>query len=98
MKLRKHKFTRWLKNKQPTEIVGHNRDCHSCPLALFYCEASGGCEVVISYNRSGFGYVIDRGYIRTRAPAWAERFMFTVDGDVNGKISAARALEVLMQP
>jgi hypothetical protein len=39
--------------------------------------------------------VIDRGYIKTRAPIWAENFMFAVDGDADGKISAGRALDVL---
>lgn len=94
MRLDKPSFKRWLKAKRPDEIVGHNRDCHSCPIALFYYEASGGCEIVI-FTDEWCDYVIDRGYIKTRAPAWAETFMFAVDGNADGKISASRALEVL---
>jgi hypothetical protein len=94
MKLDRRKFERWLRAKKPEEIVGHNRECCSCPIALFYCETSGGSEISI-FTDEWCDYIIDRGYIRTRAPAWAENFMFAVDGDVNVKISAARALEVL---
>src|SRR6185437_1760235 len=95
MRLHKRQFENWLKTKPPTEIVGHHRNCHTCPIGNFYYEASGGCEVAIFSDDRPGGYVIDRGYIRTRAPAWAEDFMFTVDGDANGQISAGRALEVL---
>jgi hypothetical protein len=94
MRLDKSGFRRWLKAKRPDEIVGHNRECCSCPIALFYCETSGGSEIVI-FTDEWCDYIIDRGYIRTRAPAWAENFMFAVDGDHYGKITASRALEVL---
>lgn len=60
MRLDKNKFAAWLKAKPPTEVVGENRDCHACPIAQFYQEASGGCEIVI-FDR-GDGYSIDRGY------------------------------------
>lgn len=93
MRLQKSKFQRWLRAKRPDEIVGHNRDCHSCPIALFYQEASRGCEVVI-FEQWG-EYIIDRGYLKSRAPGWAENFIFAVDGNSEGKISASCALEIL---
>ncbi len=95
MKLDRAKFTRWLKARPSTDIVGENRDCHSCPLAKFYYEASGGCEVVIFDDSNWGGHVIDRGYSRRKLPDWASAFVFQVDGDAEGKITAGRALEVL---
>ena len=96
MRLDRRKFERWLKAKRPAEIVGHNRDCHSCPIANFYSDTGGG-EIVIF--DTGDRYVIDRGYMRTRAPSWAAQFIFEVDGDHDGlgKISAGRALEALAE-
>ena len=96
MRLIRSKFESWLAAKPPAEIVGHNRDCHACPLALFYEESSGGCEIVIFEDANWGGYIVDRGYSRKKAPPWAERFIFDIDGDVeDGKITAARAIEVL---
>jgi hypothetical protein len=94
MRLDKGKFIRWLKAKPPTEIVGENRDCHACPIATFYFEASGGSEVVI-FGGDFSGHVIDRGYSRRALPDWAERFVSDVDGDSDGQISAQRALRAL---
>lgn len=94
MRLSRSKFLAWLKAKKPGEIVGRHRDCHRCPIAQFYLEATGGHEVVISEN--GNGYRIDRGYGDRRAPWWAEDFMSRVDADWNGKITARRAIEILM--
>lgn len=94
MRLDQRKFEQWLRAKHPDEIVGQNRDCHSCPLALYYAEASGGCEVVISDDSNG-GYVIDRGHSKRQLPAWASTFVFKVDGDFDGIITARRALELL---
>lgn len=93
MRLDKTRFVSWLKAKSPTEIVGENRDCHSCPIAKFYCETSGGCEIVI-FDRWGT-YFIDRGYSKKPLPPWAQMFVFKVDGDGDGRITARRALEVL---
>jgi hypothetical protein len=95
MRLAKGKFEQWLRAKQPAEIVGHNRDCHSCPIAEFYSALSGGGEIVIFEDANHGGYIIDRGYSRRPAPPWAERFISEVDGDADGKISAQRALEIL---
>lgn len=95
MRLNRTKFEGWLKAKPPTAIVGHQRDCHSCPLALFYQEASRGFEVVIFEN--GERYMIDRGYSTLPLPWWANRFAFTVDGDGDGQITAGRALAVLAE-
>jgi hypothetical protein len=93
MRLRESQFIAWLRAKPPVEIVGENRDCHSCPIAKFYYEASGGCEIVI-FDRWG-DHFIDRGYSQRRMPVWASAFVFEVDGDASGKITAGRALEVL---
>lgn len=95
MKLIRSKFASWLAAKPPAEIVGHNRDCHSCPIAAFYKEASDGYEIVIFENANWGGYIIDRGYSRKPAPPWVERFIFHVDGEDDGKITAGRALEIL---
>lgn len=95
MRLIRSKFKSWLKTKPPAAVVGENRDCHACPIALFYEEASGGCEVVIFDD--GDGYTIDRGYSKKPLPYWAQRFIFLVDGDCDRKISAGRSLEVLEQ-
>lgn len=95
MKLIRSKFEKWLKAKPTDVVVGENRDCHSCPIALFYCEASGGCEVVISASNGD--YVIDRGYGDRLLPWWAHRFIFLIDDVADRKISAGRALEVLAQ-
>ena len=95
MRLNRRKFEAWLKAKPPTAIVGHNRDCHACPLALFYQETSGGWEVVIFEN--GDRYMIDRGSSVRPLTWWANRFAFTVDGNADGKITAGRALEILAQ-
>lgn len=97
MRLIRSKFESWLRAKPPTEIVGENRDCHACPLALFYEQTSGGYEVVISSDRNGFGYVIDRGYGERRMPAWADAFAFLADRNDDDKISAARSLEIMGQ-
>lgn len=95
MRLIRSKFESWLRAKPPTEIVGKNRDCHSCPIALFYEATSGGCEVVI-YD-DGDRHIIDRGYSKKPLPAWAAAFVFLVDGNADGKISAARSLEIMGQ-
>lgn len=96
MRLDRKSFEAWLKAKQPDDVVGENRDCHSCPLALFYAETSGGCEVVIFDDGYG-GYLVDRGYSKRQAPWWAERFIFLVDGDIDNKITAGRALKIMSQ-
>lgn len=92
MRLIKSRFVKWLKAKRPEEIVGQNRDCHACPIAQFYTEATGN-DIVI-YN-NGAGYMGDRGYYNKCLPDWAQCFIFEVDGDSNGQISAARALAIL---
>jgi hypothetical protein len=94
MRLDRSKFRSWLKTKPAAEIVGHNRDCISCPIAKFYHETSGGSEIVIFDSPFG-DHTIDRGYSKRPLPWWAECFVATIDGDVNGKISAGRALDVL---
>lgn len=93
MRLDKNKFVSWLKARPPAAIVGENRGCTGCPIANFYCAASGGHEVVIFERWEG--YFIDRGYSTRLLPAWAERFVIEVDGSDDGRISARRALEVL---
>jgi hypothetical protein len=96
MRLIRRKFEAWLKAKPAEEIVGHNCNCHACPLALYYAEASGGSEVVISSHRNGFGYVVDRGDGHRRMPAWADAFAFLVDSEARGaQITAGKALEIL---
>jgi hypothetical protein len=96
MKLIRSKFESWLKSKPPTEIVGENRDCDSCPIATFYMAASGGCEVNISGRGDG-NYTIARGYSKRALPAWASAFVSLVDGNDRGEISAGRALEIMRQ-
>lgn len=95
MRLKQSKFKSWLKAKPPTEIIGFNRDCTTCPIANFHSDASG-CEVVIFDNGYG-GYTIDRGYDKRRMPIWAATFVSMVDGEVDPHISAGRALEILGQ-
>lgn len=95
MRLERGKFEKWLQGKPADAIVGENRDCHSCPIALFYYEATGGHEIVI-FDRWG-DYFIDRGYGGRRLADWAAHFVFHVDGDQNGKITASRALEILQK-
>lgn len=96
MRLIRSKFESWLKAKPADEIVGHNRDCHACPLALYYAEASNGCEVVIASDRNGYGYVIDRGDGDRRLPAWADAFAFLADSEARGaQVTAGRALEIM---
>ncbi len=95
MRLDRARFEHWLAAKPPAEIVGDSRDCCSCPIAKFYCETSGGQEVSIFDDTNWGGHIIDRGYSRRKLPDWASAFVFQVDSDGNGKITAARALEVL---
>lgn len=95
MRLIRSKFERWLKAKSADLIVGQKRDNCGCPLARFYVDASRGCEVIISSDRNGYGYVIDRGDGDRKLPAWADAFAFLVDGEPTEKISAGRALEIL---
>lgn len=95
MRLDRNKFKSWLKAKPATEIVGEQRSCLSCPIANFYHEASRGCEITIFDDGYG-GHVIDRGYSRRPLPPWAESFVFSVDGAAEGKITAGRALEILL--
>lgn len=98
MRLLRHKFEAWLKAKPVDHIVGHSHDCHACPIALFYEEASGGCEIVISSDPNGFGYMIDRGYDKRPMPAWADAFAFLSDSEKRGRqITAGGALEILAQ-
>lgn len=93
MRLVQHKFAAWLRAKQPDAIVGENRDCHSCPIANFYSETSGGADIVI-FDR-GDDFRIDRGDGGRPAPRWASQFIDAVDGDQDGKITARRALQIL---
>ena len=95
MRLDKHKFAGWLRTKPPETIVGKHRS-PSCPIANFYSETCGGAEIVI-FERIGEGYFIDRGYDARLAPQWASRFIWLVDDDENGKITARRALEMLAE-
>jgi hypothetical protein len=97
MRLDERKFIAWLRAKPPTEIVGENRDCHSCPIATFYSETAGN-DIVIFDRYGGGDYMGDRGGGARRLPAWAKDFIFEVDGDSDGKISARRALQALGVP
>jgi glucose dehydrogenase len=96
MRLIRSKFERWLKSKAADDVVGYKRGNCGCPLAQFHSAASR-CEVVISSDRNGYGYVIDRGDGDRKLPAWADAFAFLVDGEPTDKISAARAIEILAQ-
>lgn len=92
MRLDRRKFLAWLESKQPDEIVGKNRS-PSCPIANFYDDASGGCEIII-FERWGEHY-IDRGYSTRPMPPWADRFVTEVDKDEYGDVTARRAIEIL---
>ena len=92
MRLDRRKFAKWLEAKPPTQVVGHKRDCHDCPLANFHDDASGW-SVVISEN--GDGYRIDRGDGDRRLPWWASRFAMLVDREDSEAVTAGRALEIL---
>lgn len=94
MRLDRGKFIAWLRAKKPDEIVGENRDCHGCPIAIFYLETSGGCEVVI-FDRADCHW-IDRGYDKRPLPSWASKFVADVDDEeCAGQVSAGLALELL---
>jgi hypothetical protein len=86
-----------LKSMPRDHRAGRKRDNCGCPIARFHIDLSGGHEVVISSDRNGFGYVIDRGDGERSMPGWADAFAFLVDGEPNDKISAGRALEILAQ-
>jgi len=94
MRLVESKFAAWLRAKPPAEIVGENRDCHSCPIANYYSEATGNDLVI--FDRWG-DYFGDRGGGGRRLPAWAQYFVRTVDSDENGQITAGRALAILAE-
>lgn len=96
MRLIRSKFEAWLKSKKPAEIVGHNSDCHACPIALWHVEACHGWEIVI-FSDDRHGYVVDRGYCRKPAPWWAVQFMHKIDGSGprGAQITAGAALEIL---
>lgn len=96
MRLQRRKFLAWLATKQPRAVVGKNRDCHCCPISLFYENTSGGNEIVISSADDG-GYRIHRGSGARRLPAWAEHFVRTVDGMNVRQITARRAIDVLTE-
>lgn len=95
MRLERAKFAGWLAAMPLGEIVGNRRDCCSCPIATFYCKASGGFEVSIFDDPNFGGHVIDRGYSRRKLPDWASAFVFLIDRNNDDKITAGRALEVL---
>lgn len=59
---------------------------------MFY-EQEAGAEIVIFDD--GDGHIVDRGYDRRPLPTWANQFVIAIDGDENGQITAARAIEVL---
>lgn len=96
MRLDRRKFLAWLKTKRPDEAIGNRQDCHSCPLANFYYDASQGCEVVIADNGLDGCYYIDRGYDNRRLPRWAGRFVRGVDNETGSVITARRAIEIMM--
>jgi hypothetical protein len=96
MRLILGRFEKWLKAKPPTEIVGENRDCHSCPIANYYSEVAGN-DIVIYQDGNTGEHIGDRGYYKKTLPYWASRFVSTVDGDANGQITAGRALAVLAE-
>jgi hypothetical protein len=91
--LDRRKFLAWLRAKRPDEIVGNNRDCHTCPVARFYSEVTGGWEIVV-FQRWG-DYFIDKGDGGRPAPNWAANFFAWVDDDLGPSITAARAIELL---
>lgn len=95
MRLDRNKFMAWLKTKMPNEIVGVVRDSCGCPLAQFYRQTSGGCEIAIF--DSGDGYIADRGYSRHALPRWAKRFVFNVDDElpIDQHVEAWRAIQLL---
>ena len=95
MRLDRRKFETWLKTKPATASVGERRHSLGCPIANFYAEISGGCEVVIW--DSGGDYLIDRGSGARLLPWWAARFVFLVDGSATREITAGHALEILAE-
>ena len=93
MRLRENEFKRWLESKPPSEIVGEKQDCLCCPIANFYKEATGGCDIIVWHS---WGEVfIDRGDGDRRAPGWVEYFVGEVDDAEVDQITAAHALEIL---
>ena len=92
MRLLRHEFEAWLRAKQPREIVGENRDCNACPIALFYKDTAGS-EIIIAGD--GENYFIDRGYDKRLAPRWVAGFIADVDADGPSDVSAAHALAIL---
>lgn len=92
MRLEQHKFSAWLRAKRPDEIVGQRGSCTGCPIALFHADVSGDEIAVLD---SDHGFRIDRGDGGRLAPAWAEKFMRSIDGETARCITARRALEIL---
>lgn len=95
MRLDRKKFERWLKAKQPNEIVGKSRDSCDCPLVRFYEETSGGSEIAI-FDR-GDGHIADRGYSRLPLPPWAQGFIHNIDDEEldDHQVEAWRAIQLL---
>jgi hypothetical protein len=94
VRLNKSKFLAWLRRKRPDEIVGVHRTACGCPITNFYVEASGGHEVSI-FDRWG-DYFMDRGYDKRQLPEWAQRFVSEVDMNDDRRITADRAIQILL--
>lgn len=95
MRLNKPKFLAWLQAKRPEEVVGQNKDCHTCPVAKYYRDVTGGAEIVVFSDPNWGDYKVDRGGGARRAPAWAENFFRAVDGRPSANITAADAIAIL---
>ena len=90
--LQRDEFTKWLREKKPTEFVGRTQAPNTCPIATFLREHVEHHSVLVAY----FTYRIeDHDY---NLPEWAATFVREIDRKPAkrlSKITAARALKTL---
>ncbi len=97
---RKASFEKWLREFVPHAMIGHSCSSDACPLAAFLNEKFD-LEEGVAYvrpdkvARESCWRITHDGSGRQPMPRWANDFARRVDHDVDGYVSAAKAMEIL---
>lgn len=90
MKLTQESFHGWLESYGPDFAVGHSQSVCDCPLANYITESSGS-EARVGQTK----YKTEDMPHHKHLPAWAKRFVDTIDREHWGWVSAQTCLKIL---
>ena len=87
-------FKKWLESKAGKTKVGYSGYSERCPLSKFLTQSTGTRYVVgfKQYWKDSLDTVQ-----ATDLPRWASKFVFKVDEEFTGSVSAKRALRILQE-